>query len=521
MRTLSKPPLLPNVLAAVLVPLLLTDAALAAAPYLQAVLSGQAAPRRTLLLPLLLVAVAASCSLACRLGGGKAAGRLEGDLRSRILNKVYAAGPVGAPSAGRITAITTGIVERVAGAKTKVLPELLAMLYSPFCVSVVWALWGMWRSALTLSATSGLAYVLVRLFLKKIRKSSVANRRAEARLSESYLQSLRALGAASYLNGQDFLTERVEESAEVQRQRTMSLLAVNQSVLFVIHMAAFAVAFTASALVLSVEAPYSGMAVAACASLVIALRPVDRAGLYFVSAMGGRGAQTALSGFEHPLKRSESAVYGQPNPHNIVDLVDVTAGYAQDKPVLRNFFLSVRKGEHVALVGATGAGKSTIAGVLEGFVPVLSGKVAIDGVDSSARYPAASCVAYVPQNPYLLGDTVRQCFGSRTETAIWQALEDAQIGSWLRANGGLDLPLIEGGKNLSGGQRARIAIAIALASDKELLLLDEPTASIDEQSQKLILKTLAEQTGKRTILHIAHRAEAIAAAQRVVRVEAR
>ena len=359
MRTLSKPPLLPNVLAAVLVPLLLTDAVLGAAPYLQAVLSGQAAPRRTLLLPLVLVAVAALCSLASRLGGGKAAGRLEGDLRSRILNKVYAVGPVGAPSAGRITAIATGIVERVAGAKTKVLPELLAMLYSPFCVSVVWALWGMWKSALTLSATSGLAYVLVRFFLKKIRKSSVANRRAEARLSESYLQSLRALGAASYLNGQDFLTERVEESAEVQRRRTMSLLAVNQSVLFVIHMAAFAVAFTASALVLSVEAPYSGMAVAACASLVIALRPVDRAGLYFVSAMGGRGAQRALSGFEHSLKRSESAVYGQPNPHNIVDLVDVTAGYAQDKPVLRNFFLSVRKGEHVALVGATGAGKST------------------------------------------------------------------------------------------------------------------------------------------------------------------
>ena len=203
---------------------------------------------------------------------------------------------------------------------------------------------------------------------------------------------------------------------------------------------------------------------------------------------------------------------------------DVTFGYARgDEPLIEAFSLSIRPGGRVALVGASGSGKSTIARLAAGLYQPWSGEILFDGKPRAVyeRAHLAAAVAYVDQDVALFEGSVREnltMWESAPEESVQAAIRDAAIDTEvLRERGGLDAPLQEGARNLSGGQRQRLEIARALVRNPALLILDEATSALDPTSEAVVEANLRKRNV--TCLVVAHRLSTVRDADEILVLE--
>ena len=220
----------------------------------------------------------------------------------------------------------------------------------------------------------------------------------------------------------------------------------------------------------------------------------------------------------HPVKLPQPA-----RGELVFDRVTFHYPTRPDTSALEDVSLAVKPRERLAVVGPSGAGKTTIFQLAERFYDPQNGRVMLDGVDLRDADPAdiRERIAMVPQETVIFAasarDNLRYGNWDASEDELWQAARDANAEDFLRAlPDGLDTYMGEGGARLSGGQRQRIAIARALLRDAPLLLLDEATSALDAESERLVHDALDRLMEHRTTIVIAHRLATVRAADRIV-----
>ncbi|MDD2343069.1 MAG: type I secretion system permease/ATPase [Tolumonas sp.] len=210
-----------------------------------------------------------------------------------------------------------------------------------------------------------------------------------------------------------------------------------------------------------------------------------------------------------------------------IDLDDVSFSYpGSEQSALKQLTLRIRAGEKIAIIGRIGAGKTTLEKLILGLYKPLSGSVRLDGFELSQLHPSTirDNIGCVPQDFTLFYGTIRQNIQlghpHSTDAQILRAAQRAGVSQFTNHDpNGLERQVGEGGRNLSGGQRQSIALARALLLDPPILILDEPTANMDNRSENLVKRELANLPAETTMLLITHRTSMLDIVDRIIVIE--
>jgi ABC-type multidrug transport system fused ATPase/permease subunit len=237
----------------------------------------------------------------------------------------------------------------------------------------------------------------------------------------------------------------------------------------------------------------------------------------------------AVAGIAPDATESSAPVTVPVEPLRDVRVEDVSFRYAEsENPVFEHLSLAIRAGEAVGLSGPSGAGKSTLADLILGFLEPQAGRVLVNGIDIKSNLRAwLDRAAYIPQAPYLLDDSIERNIvfgapGAETDRArLERAIDLARLRHVIdRLPEGSAARVGERGARLSGGERQRLALARALYQGREFLILDESTSALDAETERDVLEAVRTLHGTITLLLIAHSERALAACDRIVRLNA-
>ncbi|HHT7639549.1 heme ABC transporter permease/ATP-binding protein CydD [Pasteurella multocida] len=451
---------------------------------------------------------------------------LRNILRQKILDKIHQVGPatINNKPAGSWATIMLEQVENLHNYYARYLPQQALSAIVPVVILI--AIFPLnWAAGLVLMLTAPLIPIFMILVGIAAADSSQKNMATLAKLSGQFLDRLRGLETLRLFNRTEEQTQHIEKNTEDFRETTMDVLKMaflSSAVLEFftsISIALMAVYFGFSYLgelnFGTYDAPLTLFVGFFC--LILApefYQPLRDLGTYYHDRAAGIGAADVIVDFleaNHTTAQSTA----QQNPH-IESAVEICAENLvilspQGKPLTQALNFSLPAGSHTAIVGQSGAGKTSLFNAILGFL-AYQGSLKINGVELKEMNITQwrKHIAWVGQNPLLLQGSIKEnlLLGDieATDAQIDQALCLAQAKEFTDKLG-LSSEIKDGGLGVSVGQAQRLAIARALLRQGHLLLLDEPTASLDAQSENLVLQALQHMSQQQTTLMITHRIE--------------
>ena len=344
-------------------------------------------------------------------------------------------------------------------------------------------------------------------------------------LGGMFLEAVQGLTTLKVYQADRDWHERINAESERFRGATMRLLVMQLRSICVMDLVVYmgaALGIIVAALQLA-----SGKIGFEAAFLIVFLSqefflPMRRLGSLFHTAMNGMAASRRMFGILDTPEPERGNV--ELDGRGDIELSGVSYAYG-DRTVLDGADATIARGSFVALVGESGGGKSTLAGIIAGRKDAYRGNVRIGGVELRDATAASlmRAVTLVPTNGYLFAGTLRENLllakPDATDAELLHALDRTRVAAFVRANGGLDMTINEGGTNLSGGQRQRVCMARALLHDSPIYVFDEATSNVDAASEAAIGEVIASLADNHTVIVVAHRLSTIADADQILVLE--
>ncbi|MGH3453489.1 MAG: thiol reductant ABC exporter subunit CydD [Nocardioidaceae bacterium] len=454
--------------------------------------------------------------------------RVKAQLREALLARAVALGPrwLAGERSGELATLSLRGVDALDGYFARYLPALVLAAIVPTVVLVQLAV------ADTIAfVTVALTLPLIPLFMVLVGLATQHRTRKQWRrleiLGHHFLDLVQGLPTAKVFGRAKSQAVAVRRVADEHRQATMGTLRLAFLSSFVLELLAMlSVALVAVGIGLRLVNGELGLETALLVLILApeAYLPLRQVGAQFhASAEGLAAAERVFAVLETPVSSPGGR---EPVPdlrRSTIRVDDVTVAYdGRDRPALDALTIALRPGEVVAVVGPSGAGKSTLLAALLGFVAPDTGRIRIGSVDLATVDIDAwrASVSWLPQRPSLLAgtieDNVRLGRPEATADDVRQALRAANADFVSALPEDARTPLGEGGAGLSVGQRRRIALARALLRDAPVLLLDEPTAGLDADTEAETVHRLRDRVRSRTAVVVTQRPAVLALADRVV-----
>lgn len=448
------------------------------------------------------------------------------DLRERVYNKIVKLGvkTTDGMSMAGLTQVSVEGVEQLDLYYSSYLPQFFFAMIAPVILFLI-CVWIDWRTALVLIACVPLIPVSIVAVSKYAKKIFAKYWGKYTSMGDKFLDSVQGLKELKIFQADAAQHVKINESAEEFRVITMKVLVMQLASTTIMDLVAYGGAGVGIALAICGTAFWGLNPIAALFLCLVAVEfflPLRAFGSAFHVAMNGASAGKKII-----------SLLNAPDPEWGTETVDgkeikletVTFSYDGKRDVLKNVNMTFPEKGMTAIVGESGCGKSTVVNMLVGAFRPQQGDVTVGGkqLEKLSRENWYSHLSAVSYNTYIFNESVRDNFRMAKENVsdeeIFAALEKVNLKEFIEENGGLDKVITEDANNISGGQKQRLALAIALVSDKDIYVFDEATSNIDIDSEAIIMKNIKAISEEKSVIVISHRLANVVPADNIYYME--
>ena len=448
------------------------------------------------------------------------------DLRERVYNKIVKLGvkTTDGMSMAGLTQVSVEGVEQLDLYYSSYLPQFFFAMIAPVILFLI-CVWIDWRTALVLIACVPLIPVSIVAVSKYAKKIFAKYWGKYTSMGDKFLDSVQGLKELKIFQADAAQHVKINESAEEFRVITMKVLVMQLASTTIMDLVAYGGAGVGIALAICGAAFWGLNPIAALFLCLVAVEfflPLRAFGSAFHVAMNGASAGKKIIS----LLNAPDPEWGTEKVDGKeIKLENVTFSYDGKRDVLKNVNMTFPEKGMTAIVGESGCGKSTVVNMLVGAFRPQKGDVTVGGkqLEKLSRDNWYSHLSAVSYNTYIFNESVRDNFKMAKENVsdeeIFAALEKVNLKEFIEENGGLDKVITEDANNISGGQKQRLALAIALVSGKDIYVFDEATSNIDIESEAVIMKNIKAISKNRSVIVISHRLANVVPADNIYYME--